>query len=130
MRFFNFLKRYISNLARLNNIKFRVDLLEEITKDLRTDCQKLQAQNDFLKTLLQTQNASFEMRLQEQSDSFMQQLQKQHDFFSTQLQKQEENLSKWIAKEALYQSLSLQQRVDQFIFDANIELKAKIAKEK
>lgn len=91
-----FVARWFYNLLRLNNLKFRVMVLEEESRSLRKRCKELQ----------------------EQSSSF-----------ASQLQEQEQKLPTLIAKEIFYQSLSLQQRVDQFIFDANIELKAKITKE-
>lgn len=114
MHFFNFLKRYIVNLARLNNLKFRVDLLEDQNKLLKEEISLVKDKNLLLKNQL---------------DNLIMQLQEQNTSFAAQLQQQEQKLPRLIAKEIFYQSLSLQQRVDQFAFDANIELKTKIAQE-
>lgn len=91
-----FLIRWLKNLARLNNLKFRVDILQNQNDELKKEVTQMQQQIDSLKAHLQTM---------------------------------EQNLPNVVAKEIFYESLSLQQRVDQFIFDANIELKTKIAKE-
>jgi len=98
-----FLARWLNDLLRLSNLKFRIVVLEEKVK------------------ILEEQNNTLALNIK--------QLQSQEENFKTQLQVQEENLPKIVAKEIFYQSLSLQQRVDQFIFDSNIELKTKIAKE-
>lgn len=105
-----FLVRWLNNLVRLNNLKFKTVVLEE-------DVKVLKEQNyNITQNLLQLQQEK--MYLQQQIDSL-----KAH------LKDMEQNLPKVVAKEIFYESLSLQQRVDQFIFDANIELKTKIAKE-
>ena len=45
---------------------------------------------------------------------------------SLQLQSQKNDMPSLISKEIYYQSKSFQQQIDQFVFDANIELKTKI----
>lgn len=113
-----FLARWFYNLLRLNNLKFRVGQVEEELKTLRESFAKLQAQEEELKAKLQAQEEELEANLQVQEEKL-----------EFKLQTLEKNLSNMIAKEIFYQSLSLQQRVDQFAFDAKIELKTKIAEE-
>ena len=113
-----FLARWFYNLLRLNNLKFRVGQVEEELKTLRESFAKLQAQEEELKAKLQAQEEELEFKLQTQEEEL-----------EFKLQTLEKNLSNMIAKEIFYQSLSLQQRVDQFAFDAKIELKTKIAEE-
>lgn len=98
-----FLIRWLNNLVRLNNLKFKTVVLEEEIKVLKEQ------------NLAHLQNLAY--------------LQQQMDSLKAHLQDMEQNLPKVVAKEIFYESLSLQQRVDQFIFDANIELKTKIVKE-
>lgn len=102
-----FLARWFYNLLRLNNLKFRVGQIEEELKTLKESFAKLQAQEEELEAKLQIQEEELQFKLQTL----------------------EKNLSNMIAKEIFYQSLSLQQRVDQFAFDAKIELKTKIVEE-
>ncbi|MCK9474028.1 hypothetical protein [Sulfurimonas sp.] len=93
MKIIDFLRRYIKNLATLNNLKHRVDILEEQNSSLKSEVRALQEQNKAFKTEI---------------DSI------------------ENIIESAVAKQIFYQSLSLGQRVDQFIFDANIELSGKI----
>ncbi len=109
MRFFDFLKRYINNLARLNNLNFRVDILQNKNEDQIEKLFLLHREIDSLKEQLQMQKEDMS-RTKNEINSL-----------------KEKELSQLIAKEIFYQSLSLQQRVDQFAFDAKIELKAKIS---
>ncbi|MGE4420281.1 MAG: hypothetical protein AB7D38_10705 [Sulfurimonas sp.] len=107
MRFFDFLKRYINNLVRLNNLNFRVDILQNENKAQKEKLSLLHRELDSLKEQLQIQKEDM-------------------SFTKNEIEK---NIPQLIAKEIFYQSLSLQQRVDQFVFDANIELKTKIIEE-
>ncbi|MFA5234808.1 MAG: hypothetical protein WC390_10445 [Sulfurimonas sp.] len=124
-----FLARWFYNLLRLNNLKFRVGQVEEELKTLRESFAKLQAQEEELKAKLQAQEEELKAKLQAQEEELEFKLQTQEEELEFKLQTLEKNLSNMIAKEIFYQSLSLQQRVDQFAFDAKIELKTKIAEE-
>lgn len=48
------------------------------------------------------------------------------DVFRSELELQKNNMPSLVSKEIYYQSKSFQQQIDQFVFDANIELKTKI----
>ncbi len=113
MRFFDFLKRYINNLVRLNNLNFRVDILQNENEAQKEKLSLLHRELDSLKEQLQIQKEDM-------------------SFTKNEIEKiltQEKNIPQLIAKEIFYQSLSLQQRVDQFVFDASIKLKTKIIEE-
>lgn len=86
-----FLARWLNNLVRLNNLKYKVDILQDQNQLLRQQLQNLQEI---------VEHGRLDIR---------------------------EEIKKEVADQIFYQSLSLQQRVDQFIFDSNIELKTKIA---
>ena len=96
--------RWSYNLLRLNNLKHFVYVhqhsIETIQNHLETSNRHIQAQQERLesqKTQLESQQA--------QINSF------------------ENSIDSKIAKQISYQSVSFQQRIDQFIFDTKIDLK-------
>lgn len=117
MRFFDFLKRYINNLIRLNNLNFRVDILQNKNEAQKEKLSLLHRELDSLKEQLQIQKEDLSCTKNEL------------DALKEKILTHEKKFPQLIAKEIFYQSLSLQQRIDQFVFDANIELKTKIIEE-
>ncbi|MDD2449900.1 MAG: glycosyltransferase [Sulfurimonas sp.] len=89
-----FLTRWIYNILRINNIKHNVYM-----------------QQNQLNVLTQ--------QLQQQSQQMQQQLQQQ----SQQIEALNSTIKQQVSKEILFQSLSFGQRIDQFIFDAKIDMK-------
>lgn len=51
------------------------------------------------------------------------------EFLKAEMASIQNTIQSSVAKQIFYQSLSLQQRVDQFIFDANIEINKKISQD-
>lgn len=92
-----FLGRYLYNLLRINNIKHRLVVLENLTITQRQQIQDQQQQIDALKSELQNSKNAISQEM---------------DFK--------------LADLMLHHSLSLRHRIDQFVFDANIELKNSI----
>jgi|GEM_PF-4065023 len=98
-----FLARWLNNLARLNNLKHKVIVLEDQNISLKSDIVKLQEQNISLNSEV--------------------------EFLKAEMASIQSTIQSSVAKQIFYQSLSLQQRVDQFIFDANIEINKKISQD-
>ena len=103
--------RWSYNLLRLNNLKHFVYVhqhsIETIQNHLETSNRHIQAQQERLesqKTQLESQKTQLESQ-QAQINSF------------------ENSIDSKIAKQISYQSVSFQQRIDQFIFDTKIDLK-------
>lgn len=92
-----FLGRYLYNLLRINNIKHRLVVLENLTITQQQQIQDQQQQIDALKSELQNSKNAISQEM---------------DFK--------------LADLMLHHSLSLRHRIDQFVFDANIELKNSI----
>ncbi|MDD5399884.1 MAG: hypothetical protein PHQ93_01675 [Sulfurimonas sp.] len=88
-----FLGRYLYNLLRINNIKHRLVVLENLTITQQRQIQDQQQQIDALKNELESSKNIIDFKL---------------------------------ADLMLHHSLSLRHRIDQFVFDANIELKNSI----
>lgn len=89
-----FLGRYLYNLLRINNIKHRLVVLENL---IISQQQQIQDQ--------QQQIATLKNELENSKNAISQEM----DFK--------------LADLMLHHSLSLRHRIDQFVFDANIELK-------
>ena len=62
--------------------------------------------------------------LEEQNSSLKSEI--EIDSIKTEIDSIKNSIESAVAKQIFYQSLSLEQRVDQFIFDANIEISRKI----
>lgn len=92
-----FLGRYLYNLLRINNIKHRLVVLENLTISQQQQIQDQQQQIATLKNELENSKNAISQEM---------------DFK--------------LADLMLHHSLSLHHRIDQFVFDANIELKNSI----
>lgn len=92
-----FLGRYLYNLLRINNIKHRLVVLENLTISQQQQIQDQQQQIATLKNELENSKNAISQEM---------------DFK--------------LADLMLHHSLSLRHRIDQFVFDANIELKNSI----
>lgn len=92
-----FLGRYLYNLLRINNIKHGLVVLENLIISQQQQIQDQQQQIDALKNELENSKNAISQEM---------------DFK--------------LADLMLHHSLSLRHRIDQFVFDANIELKNSI----
>lgn len=99
-----FLGRYLYNLLRINNIKHRLVVLENLTISQQ---QQIQEQQQQIQNQ-QQQIATLKNELENSKNAISQEM----DFK--------------LADLMLHHSLSLSHRIDQFVFDANIELKNSI----
>lgn len=104
MKFFQLLK----NIFRLNNLKHIVTMqqeqLQNQQKDLQSQQEQFQSQQELLKL-------------------FHEQLQNQQQEINDIQNSIESKINSAVAHQISYQSVSFQQRIDQFIHDTKIDLK-------
>ena len=94
--FFGWLLRWGYNLLKLNNLKHTVFMQQEQIKNIRQQNQQLVTRVDSM----QKENQQLSMKIDELS----------------------RRMNSEVSKEITFQSLSFQQRIDQFIFDTKIKL--------
>ena len=107
MKFFQLLK----NIFRLNNLKHIVTMQQEQLQNQQKDLQSQQEQ-------FQSQQEQFQSQ-QELLKLFHEQLQNQQQ----EINDIQNSIDAKVAKQISYQSVSFQQRIDQFIHDTKIDLK-------
>jgi len=103
--------RWINNLLRLNNLKHTVFIQQNSINELS---KQIEIQQNSINEL------SKQIEIQQNS---INELSKQIEIQQNSINELSREINTTIAKEISFQSASFQQRIDQFIFDAKIELK-------
>lgn len=99
--FVSLFARWVYNILRINNLKYRVFISSN-------QIEQLQIQTNIQKELIN--------QIQKEITDFKNEMQKEITDFKNIIPNE-------VSKEILFQSLSFQQRIDQFIFDTKIDIK-------
>ncbi len=112
--FFGWFVRWNYNLLRLNNLKHRVFMQEHTLKQLHIQLQNQQTQ--LQNQRIELQNQQIQLHVLHQTNE---QTLKNYENLQATMQT---TIAKAVAKQISFQSDAFEQRLDQFIFDAKIDL--------
>ena len=125
--------RWLYNLLRLNNLKYRVHKQQQTIIELQNITEELRAENLKLRedtlSAIATLTNQFDEKYQKQSLDFLNTKAIIENKIETKLSNIDKTIKTDIAKQISFQSDSFQQRLDQFIFDTKINLNIKESKD-